>query len=57
MPGHRATRRSVDLYLGPEVDDQYAGLSRPRPARPPIDQYVSDPSRPVPYVGYTAGGK
>jgi uncharacterized protein len=33
------------------------GLSRTAPAGPrQFDEYVSDPAKPVPYVGYTAGG-
>ena len=37
--------------------DADGGLSRTAPAGPrQFDEYVSDPARPVPYVGYTAGG-
>jgi putative CocE/NonD family hydrolase len=37
--------------------DADGGLSRTAPAGPPqFDEYVSDPARPVPYVGYTAAG-
>ncbi|MFM8393542.1 MAG: CocE/NonD family hydrolase, partial [Acidobacteriota bacterium] len=45
---------SVDLYLGPE-----GTVTRTLPAQtgPAVyDQYISDPNRPVPYVGYTADG-
>jgi uncharacterized protein len=37
--------------------DADGGLSRTPPSGPrQFDEYVSDPARPVPYVGYTAGG-
>jgi putative CocE/NonD family hydrolase len=37
--------------------DGNGGLSRTRPAGPvEFDEYVSDPNRPVPYVGYIASG-
>ena len=37
--------------------DADRGLSRTQPAgQPQFDEYVSDPNRPVPYVGYTAPG-
>ncbi len=46
--------QTVDLYLGPE-----GTITRTLPAQtgPAVyDQYISDPNRPVPYVGYTAEG-
>ena len=46
--------RPVDLYLGPE-----GTITRTAPAQtgPAVfDQYISDPQRPVPYVGYVAEG-
>jgi hypothetical protein len=37
--------------------DRNGALSRTRPsAQQEFDEYVSDPNRPVPYVGYTAAG-
>lgn len=39
------------LYLGAK-----GTLSEARAAGDAFDEYVSDPNRPVPYVGYTAGG-
>ena len=46
--------RSLDLYLGPNGTITPAEPAQTGPAV--FDQYVSDPSRPVPYVGYIAEG-
>lgn len=49
-----AQAQPLDLYLGPE-----GTITRTLPAQtgPAVfDQYLSDPQRPVPYVGYTADG-
>jgi len=44
----------LDLYLGPEGRVTKSVPTETGPAV--FDQYVSDPQRPVPYVGYTAEG-
>jgi putative CocE/NonD family hydrolase len=51
-PPPDARPQAVSLASGGRLVPGTPGAS----ARPSFDEYVSDPARPVPFVGYTAGG-
>ena len=51
MPGRRAAAGSRTLYL-----DDNGKLSSAEPSKAGFDEYLSDPTKPVPYIGFVHDG-